>query len=87
MSLFYGCLQVVVFLLLCRKKKGNHSDLCVKCKSKYESLNVLYGHMEKNRSLCIDIEDAVRISVPDNYQMAPFLFSSFPFKDGPKLCN
>ncbi|XP_059897403.1 osteopetrosis-associated transmembrane protein 1 [Gadus macrocephalus] len=43
-------------------KQENHSDLCVKCKSKYESLNVLYGGMEKNGSLCIDIEDAMNVT-------------------------
>ena len=56
----------------------------MKCKSKYESLNVLYGGMEKNGSLCIDIEDAVR---NPRYQMAPFLCSSFPFKMEPNCAT
>ncbi|CAL8315804.1 unnamed protein product [Lota lota] len=45
-----------------RLVEGNHSDLCVTCKSQYESLNVLYGRMEKNHSLCIDIEDAMNVT-------------------------
>ncbi|KAJ3606180.1 hypothetical protein NHX12_025701 [Muraenolepis orangiensis] len=43
-------------------QQGNQSVLCQQCKSMYESLNVLYGGMEKNRSLCIDMEDAMNVT-------------------------
>ncbi|CAN9507840.1 unnamed protein product [Ophioblennius macclurei] len=38
---------------------GNHTELCTNCKSLYQDLNELYGGMEKNQTLCIDIEDAM----------------------------
>ncbi|CAL8318077.1 unnamed protein product [Merluccius merluccius] len=43
-------------------QQGNYSDLCRLCKSKYESLSGQYGLMEKNQSLCIDIEDAMNMT-------------------------
>ncbi|KAM4633297.1 osteopetrosis-associated transmembrane protein 1 isoform 2-T2 [Polymixia lowei] len=47
--------------LTCFEKyqQGNHSELCKECKSTYKSLNELYGGMDKNHTLCIDIEDAM----------------------------
>ncbi|XP_062323849.1 osteopetrosis-associated transmembrane protein 1 isoform X3 [Osmerus eperlanus] len=44
------------------QQQGNHSELCMECKATYKGLNELYGRMEKNSTLCIDIEDAVRYS-------------------------
>ncbi|XP_040921148.1 osteopetrosis-associated transmembrane protein 1 isoform X2 [Toxotes jaculatrix] len=38
-------------------KEGNHTELCKNCKSTYKGLNELYSRMEKNQTLCIDIED------------------------------
>ncbi|XP_067273758.1 osteopetrosis-associated transmembrane protein 1 [Pseudorasbora parva] len=40
----------------------NHSELCKDCKASYKRLNELYGKMEKNQTLCIDIEDAMNIT-------------------------
>lgn len=37
----------------------NKTELCTNCKTDYKNLNVLYGGMEKNKTMCIDIEDAV----------------------------
>ncbi|KAG7239651.1 hypothetical protein INR49_028587 [Caranx melampygus] len=49
--------------LTCFEKyqQGNHTELCKNCKSSYKGLNELYSRMENNQTLCIDIEDAVRI--------------------------
>ncbi|XP_035534725.1 osteopetrosis-associated transmembrane protein 1 [Morone saxatilis] len=43
-------------------KEGNHSELCTNCKSPYKGLNELYSGMEKNQTLCIDIEDAMNMT-------------------------
>ncbi|XP_048858272.1 osteopetrosis-associated transmembrane protein 1 isoform X3 [Brienomyrus brachyistius] len=43
-------------------QKSNHSELCKECKTSYKLLNDLYGRMEKNKSLCIDIEDAMNMT-------------------------
>ncbi|XP_023691914.1 osteopetrosis-associated transmembrane protein 1 isoform X2 [Paramormyrops kingsleyae] len=43
-------------------QKSNHSELCKECKASYKVLNDLYGRMEKNKSLCIDIEDAMNMT-------------------------
>ncbi|XP_051501683.1 osteopetrosis-associated transmembrane protein 1-like [Myxocyprinus asiaticus] len=44
------------------KYQGNYSELCKDCKGSYKRLNELYGSMEKNQTLCIDIEDAVNMT-------------------------
>ncbi|XP_076011240.1 osteopetrosis-associated transmembrane protein 1 [Genypterus blacodes] len=44
------------------RQGGNHSELCTKCKDDYRGLNVLYGLMEKNNTLCIDIEDSMNMT-------------------------
>ncbi|CAB1343248.1 unnamed protein product [Coregonus sp. 'balchen'] len=43
-------------------QQGNHSALCKECKATYRGLNELYSRMEKNRTLCIDIEDSMNIT-------------------------
>ncbi|KAK2856175.1 hypothetical protein Q5P01_004910 [Channa striata] len=43
-------------------KQGNHSEICKNCNSSYKGLNELYSRMEKNQSLCIDIEDAMNMT-------------------------
>ncbi|XP_008297462.1 osteopetrosis-associated transmembrane protein 1 [Stegastes partitus] len=43
-------------------KQGNHTELCKSCKNTYRGLNELYGGMEKNHTLCIDIEDAMNMT-------------------------
>ncbi|XP_062857220.1 osteopetrosis-associated transmembrane protein 1 [Trichomycterus rosablanca] len=50
--------------LTCFKKyqQRNHSELCNECKSSYKKLNALYSTMSKNKSLCIDIEDAMNVT-------------------------
>ncbi|XP_056126784.1 osteopetrosis-associated transmembrane protein 1 [Rhinichthys klamathensis goyatoka] len=42
--------------------QSNHSELCKDCKASYKRLNELYGRMEKNQTLCIDIEDAMNMT-------------------------
>ncbi|XP_073672683.1 osteopetrosis-associated transmembrane protein 1 [Garra rufa] len=37
----------------------NHTELCKDCKASYKRLNELYGRMQKNQTLCIDLEDAM----------------------------
>ncbi|XP_036398506.1 osteopetrosis-associated transmembrane protein 1-like isoform X1 [Megalops cyprinoides] len=44
------------------QQQGNHSELCKECKKAYRDLNELYSRMEKNESLCLDIEDAMNIT-------------------------
>ncbi|XP_062323850.1 osteopetrosis-associated transmembrane protein 1 isoform X4 [Osmerus eperlanus] len=44
------------------QQQGNHSELCMECKATYKGLNELYGRMEKNSTLCIDIEDAMNMT-------------------------
>ncbi|GAA6228789.1 osteopetrosis-associated transmembrane protein 1 [Lates japonicus] len=41
---------------------GNHTELCKNCKNTYKDLNELYSRMEKNQTLCIDIEDAMNMT-------------------------
>ncbi|KAA0708516.1 Osteopetrosis-associated transmembrane protein 1 [Triplophysa tibetana] len=49
--------------LTCFEKfQGNHSELCKDCKLSYKSLNELYGKMEENQTLCIDIEDSMNMT-------------------------
>ncbi|XP_071007014.1 osteopetrosis-associated transmembrane protein 1 isoform X4 [Oncorhynchus clarkii lewisi] len=43
-------------------QKGNHSELCTECKATYRGLNELYSRMEKNHTLCIDIEDSMNMT-------------------------
>uniref|UniRef100_A0A3Q1ET04 Osteoclastogenesis associated transmembrane protein 1 n=1 Tax=Acanthochromis polyacanthus TaxID=80966 RepID=A0A3Q1ET04_9TELE len=43
-------------------KERNHTELCKNCKNTYRGLNELYGRMEKNHTLCIDIEDAMNMT-------------------------
>lgn len=40
----------------------NHSELCKDCKASYKKLKALYGRMDKNQTLCIDLEDAMNIT-------------------------
>lgn len=51
--------QILEFENILFSKQKNHSELCKDCKTSYKRLNELYGRMEKNQTLCIDIEDAV----------------------------
>ncbi|KAJ8009589.1 hypothetical protein DPEC_G00090440 [Dallia pectoralis] len=44
------------------QQQGNHSVLCKECKATYKVLNDLYSRMEKNHTLCIDIEDSMNIT-------------------------
>ncbi|XP_029591594.1 osteopetrosis-associated transmembrane protein 1 isoform X1 [Salmo trutta] len=44
------------------QKQGNHSELCTECKATYRELNELYSRMEKNHTLCIDIEDSMNMT-------------------------
>lgn len=50
--------------LTCFEKyqQGNHTELCKSCKNTYRTVNELYGRMEKNQTMCIDIEDAMNIT-------------------------
>uniref|UniRef100_A0A8D0CCA5 Osteoclastosis associated transmembrane protein 1 n=1 Tax=Scleropages formosus TaxID=113540 RepID=A0A8D0CCA5_SCLFO len=40
-------------------QKNNHSELCRVCRADYKDLNEFYSIMEKNQTLCIDIEDSM----------------------------
>ncbi|KAJ8355660.1 hypothetical protein SKAU_G00184540 [Synaphobranchus kaupii] len=44
------------------QQQGNHSELCKDCKKTYKSLNELYSRMDINKTLCIDIEDAMNMT-------------------------
>lgn len=50
--------------LTCFEKyqQGNHTELCKDCKNTYRGLNELYSQMEKNKTMCIDIEDAMNMT-------------------------
>ncbi|XP_059213128.1 osteopetrosis-associated transmembrane protein 1 [Centropristis striata] len=41
---------------------GNKTELCTDCKSTYRGLNELYGRMEQNQTMCIDIEDSMNMT-------------------------
>ncbi|CAJ1078137.1 osteopetrosis-associated transmembrane protein 1 [Xyrichtys novacula] len=41
---------------------GNHTELCKSCKTAYSQLNELYSGMERNKTMCIDIEDAMNMT-------------------------
>ncbi|KAM9339241.1 osteopetrosis-associated transmembrane protein 1 [Symphorus nematophorus] len=43
-------------------KQGNQTELCTHCKSSYKELNELYSRMEKNQTMCIDIEDSMNMT-------------------------
>lgn len=43
-------------------QQGNQSELCTNCKNTYRDLNSLYSDMEKNSTMCIDIEDAMNVT-------------------------
>lgn len=51
-----------VVLLSIFLTQGNHTELCKNCKNTYRRVNELYSGMEKNNTMCIDIEDAVSMS-------------------------
>uniref|UniRef100_A0A8C2EK05 Osteoclastogenesis associated transmembrane protein 1 n=1 Tax=Cyprinus carpio TaxID=7962 RepID=A0A8C2EK05_CYPCA len=42
----------------------NHTELCKGCKTSYRRLNEVYGTMERNQMLCIDLEDATNMTQP-----------------------
>ncbi|KAJ8275221.1 hypothetical protein COCON_G00098460 [Conger conger] len=44
------------------QQQGNHSELCKECKPTYKHLNDLYSRMDVNKTLCIDIEDAMNMT-------------------------
>ncbi|KAJ8270625.1 hypothetical protein GJAV_G00117280 [Gymnothorax javanicus] len=44
------------------QQQGNQSDLCKECKTTYKRLNELYSQMDMNKTLCIDIEDAMNMT-------------------------
>ncbi|XP_050995449.1 osteopetrosis-associated transmembrane protein 1 isoform X2 [Labeo rohita] len=48
--------------LSCFEQYQNHTELCKDCKASYKRLNELYGRMEKNQTLCIDLEDAMNMT-------------------------
>nr|XP_061807009.1 osteopetrosis-associated transmembrane protein 1-like [Nerophis lumbriciformis] len=45
-----------------RYQQGNHTELCKNCKSAYKGLSELYSGMEKNQTMCIDIEDGMNMT-------------------------
>ncbi|KAM8846760.1 osteopetrosis-associated transmembrane protein 1 isoform 2-T2 [Synchiropus picturatus] len=58
--------------------RQNHSELCINCNNTYKRLNDLYSRMEKDHTLCIDIEDAMNVT----RRMWSKVFScSFPLEE------
>lgn len=57
-------LNILNASLSCFEKyqQGNHSELCKECKTPYQTLSELYSGMEKNHTLCIDLEDAMNMT-------------------------
>ncbi|XP_074540703.1 osteopetrosis-associated transmembrane protein 1 [Halichoeres trimaculatus] len=57
-------MDILNHTLSCFEKNspGNHTELCTSCKNTYSQLNDLYTGMEKNQSMCIDIEDAMNVT-------------------------
>ncbi|MEQ2308562.1 hypothetical protein AMECASPLE_029402 [Ameca splendens] len=43
-------------------KQGNLTEVCKNCEVTYKGLNELYSGMEKNNTLCIDLEDAMNMT-------------------------
>ncbi|KAL0967745.1 hypothetical protein UPYG_G00256350 [Umbra pygmaea] len=43
-------------------QQSNQTELCKDCKATYKRLNELYSRMERNHTLCIDIEDSMNIT-------------------------
>ncbi|KAM9798164.1 osteopetrosis-associated transmembrane protein 1 [Neosynchiropus ocellatus] len=61
-----------------QNQQKNHSELCINCNNTYKRLNDLYSRMEKNHTLCIDIEDAMNVT----RRMWSKVFScSFPLEE------
>lgn len=61
-TLYYMAMRNETITCFKKYQQGNHSDLCKNCKSTYKELNDLYSRMEKNSTMCIDIEDTMNIT-------------------------
>ncbi|KAK2846045.1 hypothetical protein Q7C36_010899 [Tachysurus vachellii] len=50
--------------LTCFEKyqEGNLTELCVECRTSYKILNDLYSNMSGNKTVCIDVEDAMNVT-------------------------
>ncbi|KAG5277174.1 hypothetical protein AALO_G00114420 [Alosa alosa] len=61
-TLYFLTLLNVSFSCFETHQQGNHSELCKECKAPYQRLSELYSGMEKNHTLCIDLEDAMNVT-------------------------
>lgn len=61
-TLYYLTLLNQTITCFEKYKEGNHTELCKNCKSTYKGLNDMYSGMEKNSTLCIDLEDAMNMT-------------------------
>lgn len=61
-TLYYMATLNLTITCFEKYQQGNHSELCKNCKSTYKDLNELYGRMERNQTMCIDIEDAMNMT-------------------------
>ncbi|XP_054877387.1 osteopetrosis-associated transmembrane protein 1 [Poeciliopsis prolifica] len=61
-TLYYLTLLNQTITCFEKYKEGNHTELCKNCKNTYKGLNDLYSGMEKNSTLCIDLEDSMNMT-------------------------
>ncbi|XP_005802669.1 osteopetrosis-associated transmembrane protein 1 [Xiphophorus maculatus] len=61
-TLYYLTLLNQTITCFEKYKEGNHTELCKNCKNAYKGLNDLYSGMEKNSTLCIDLEDSMNMT-------------------------
>ncbi|KAM4530007.1 osteopetrosis-associated transmembrane protein 1 [Fundulus diaphanus] len=61
-TLYYLTLLNQTIACFEKYKQGNLTELCKNCKDAYKRLNDLYSGMEGNKTLCIDLEDAMNVT-------------------------
>ncbi|XP_012722782.2 osteopetrosis-associated transmembrane protein 1 [Fundulus heteroclitus] len=61
-TLYYLTLLNQTITCFEKYKQGNLTELCKNCKDAYKRLNDLYSRMEGNKTLCIDLEDAMNVT-------------------------
>ncbi|XP_014849395.1 PREDICTED: osteopetrosis-associated transmembrane protein 1 [Poecilia mexicana] len=61
-TLYYLTLLNQTITCFEKYKEGNHTELCKNCIPTYKDLNDMYSGMEKNSTLCIDLEDSMNMT-------------------------
>ncbi|XP_007546927.1 osteopetrosis-associated transmembrane protein 1 [Poecilia formosa] len=61
-TLYYLTLLNQTITCFEKYKEGNHTELCKSCILPYKDLNDMYSGMEKNSTLCIDLEDSMNMT-------------------------